>query len=300
MMLKVILIFVITNTLSHLAWGAACCGGSSQLPAVITTDDRSQLSFSYSENLIRVESVDNNGFWCLANKKQKITTYKIDTAYVFDNDIQTGLSLPITQRDINEQKHFGLADIQFFLGYEYLPEREYNPYKPKGFAVLGIIIPTGKSKYNSEFGGADSRGQDLWGVSLTNVFVKSFVVIDLIQSTELHHYVNQRIETSFGSAQVRHAVGGQVSVGAGYNTTKSRYGVNATWFYEGPIKVDNAQFVDSGYIERYTTLGLGYSYMLSDLAGITLSYANQMWFGRPINTSLGEVVSLQFSYKMQR
>lgn len=300
-----ILIGLITFMASNKSYAAACCGGSSQVPTLITTDDRSQIISTFSQAEIVVDNVDGDGFWYKSKNNQKINTFKIDYTYVWDNDLQAGLSIPVVNRSYMGETSSGLADMQTTVGYEFLPEREYNIWKPKGFVYSALILPTGKSKYESEIGGLDSRGRGLWGVSVGLVFVKVFKNFDFVQSSEVHHYLNSTKSKNNGATvDISHSLGAVLQAGMGYNWDKSRIGFGLTHSYEGPFKTHyktiQTESYHDGAIENVTSLNLGYSYMMTDLSGVTVSYSNQTWLGTPRNTSLSSTVSVQLNKRWLR
>jgi len=296
------ILFLSILCFQSIAYSAACCGGGSTVPSLVTTDDRAQLSTSFSYSQIKIDSVDGAGIWFKNADHQMTKTLKFDYAYVLDSDIQFGCSIPLVQKQFQDQTYSGLADVQAAIGYEYLPEREYNLFKPKAFVYGGLIFPTGFSKYKSMNGGVDARGQGLWGISLGHVAVKNYLQFDLMSLIDLHHYFNQDLKLANNeSLKIRqNGLGGQINFAAGYNTLKSRWGFSAAWFYEDRITNQQQNIQDTGYIEKYGQISLSYSYMLTELAGVTFNYSDQTIIGTPESTSLGQTLSVQLNQRWTR
>jgi len=296
-----VIFFIFLNTVSSLSLAAACCGGGSALPSLITTDDRSQFASSLSFGEVVVDSVNGAGYWFRNAHHQQVQTLKFDYAYVLDNDVQFGVTIPFVNKKFSDQSYSGLSDIQMSVGYEYLPELEYNLFKPKGFVYSGLIFPTGQSQYTSQHSGLDSRGKQLWGITLGHVMSKTILNYDLIQIIDLHHYFDQSIVSPIAdNVKVHHGLGGQLNIGAGYNWSKERLGLQIGWIYEDRIAVKNQSIDDSGFIEKYGQVVINYSHMLTDLTGVSVSYSDQTLLGSPENTSLSKTMSVQYTQRWTR
>lgn len=281
---------------------ASCCGGGSALPSLVTTDDRSQFATAFSISQIAIDNVDGSGVWHKNENHQTTQTLKFDYAYVLDSDMQFGFTVPIVTKGFQDKTYSGLGDVQAHIGYEYLPELDYNIYKPKGFVYSGLIFPTGFSKFRSFQGGVDSRGQELWGLTFGHVLVKNYMQFDVMNVVDVHHYFDQNLKKVNGeNIKIRHSgVGGQMAISGGYNTDKARLGLSMAWIYESPISIESQLDHDQGYIEKYGQVSLAYSYMLSELQGFTVSYSDQTLVGSPLNTSLGRSISVQLNQRWTR
>lgn len=301
-MIKFFLAIILGFSLTpHSVWAAACCGGGSALPSLITTDDRSQFSSTLSLGEVVVDNVNGAGYWFRNAEHQKTQILKFDYAYVLDSDIQLGVTIPIVSKKFADQSYSGLSDVQMNIAYEYLPELEYNLLKPKAFVYSGIIFPTGQSRYTSQHAGLDSRGQQLWGVTLGHVLAKTIFNFDVIQVIDFHHYFDQSLTgTDSESVRVHHGVGGQFNLGAGYNWLRQRLGMQLGWVYEDRISVKNQSINDDGFIEKYGQMTISYSYMLTGVTGFSLSYSDQTLLKSPENTSLSKTVSLQYTQRWTR
>lgn len=130
----------------QISWGAACCGGAFASPSIIAGDEKAQLTTSYSFMEVVVDSVDSRGYWHKWDDHQRVQTFKIEGAHLISDRWQIGFTLPVIERSRLDQSYSGLGDISTSLAYEYLPDWNYNPIRPKGIGFLQVTLPTGKSR----------------------------------------------------------------------------------------------------------------------------------------------------------
>ena len=282
------------------AHAAACCGGGSASPSTITSDDLAQVSASFSLSEIVVDNVDSSGFWRRSDVHQTIKTYKLQGARLLSDRWQAGLVFPVMSRERLGEQHSGVGDIAGTLGYEFLPDWNYNPIRPKGIGFLQITLPGGISRYESSIGGLDSTGNGFLAFSLGSVFTKTWNAIDAVLLIEAHRSFSKNVQTSIGQVELDPDFGGDISIGAGYNLGDLRMGGMITWSVEDAVKIVSANASSDGSVERYATANLSLSYLFSEQWAGTLTYTDQTWFGDPINTSLGRGGAIQVQRKWTR
>lgn len=288
-----LLIFSIVLPVQTLA--AACCGGGFSAPAIIAGDNESQLSSSLSMTEIAIDNVDSEGVWRQSEKHQNIQTLKIEAAHVFWDRYQAGLSVPMIKRNRDGESFSGLGDISGTFGYEYLPDWNYNPYRPKGIGFIQLIVPTGKAKAESENGGLDSRGNGFWAIGIGTLLTKTWTRFDSFLSLEAHHSKEKVVSNSQLEGRLEPGYGGNFALGLGYNLKDFRLGSGVTWTYEDPIKISTKSGAGSdGLLERYATTSLSLSYLQDEEWSGTITYTDQTLVGSPVNTSLGRGINLQF------
>lgn len=285
--------------LARTAWGAACCGGGFAAPSVISGDDRAQFSASYSSTNVVIDNVDPSGFWRRWDEHQQIRTMRIEGAHLISDRWQMGGALPFVSRSKQSQSYSGLGDLSATLAYEYLPDWDYNPVRPKGICFLQITAPTGKSKFESDVGGLDSRGNGLWAVGFGTLLTKAIGGWDAFANMEIHRSLEKTISSSQVNGTLKPGFGGNVGVGGGYNTASWRFGGSITWTYEDPIALRGSTNIE-GSLERYATAVAAVSFLASDEWVGTLSYADQTLFGSPTNTSLGRTIAFQLQRRWGR
>lgn len=266
---------------------AACCGGGFATPSLISGDQKSQFTASYSLVEVSVDSVDSRGIWSKWDEHQKVQTLKLDAAYLLSDRLQMGVSIPVIQRSRMQDHYTGLGDVSVSLGYEWLTDWDYNPYRPKGILFMQVIAPTGKSKVDSEVGGLDSRGNGFWALGAGTLFTKTFYLWDAFVTTEVHRSWSKTISNKMFEGVARPGMGGSFGLGLGYSIQSWRLGGSLTWMYEDGIEMRGSTVTTDGPLERFATALMSLSYMASDDWAYTLSYSDQTLFGSPINTSLG-------------
>lgn len=283
------------------AWSAACCGGGFAAPAIISGDDRAQVTTSYAMTEVTVDSVDSQGIWHKWDTHQRVQTFRVDMAHIFKDRWQVGFSLPVIQRTRLEQNYAGLGDTSVSLGYEYLTDWNYNPFKPKGIGFIQITLPTGKSKADSEVGGLDSRGNGMWALGVGTLLTKNWISFDAFTSVEIHRSFERELSSQNLNGKITPGYGGNLGLGAGYNFKSCRLGSSITWTYEDAHQtMFSSGSANKGSVERFATASFSLSYMASDEWSGTLAYTDQTLFGAPVNTSLGQGVNLQLQRRWGR
>lgn len=288
--------FVFTPSLS---WAAACCGGGVAAPAIIAGDDKAQLTTSYSFTEVAIDNVDSRGIWRKWDEHQMMQTFRIEGAHLISDRWQAGFALPLVQRSRMNQNFSGLGDISTTIGYEYLPDWDYNLIRPKGIGYIQLTLPTGKSRAESEVGGLDSRGNGFWALGLGTLLTKAIGKYDLFSSLEIHHSFSKSVSNSQIQGRLVPGFGGNLGLGGGYSLQSIRIGGSLTWTYEDPIDVQG-NTSSKGLPERHATALLSANYLASDEWTGTLSYSDQTLFGSPVNTSLGKSAVLMIQRRWGR
>lgn len=286
---------------SKISDAAACCGGGFASPSLISSDDKAQLTTSVTTTQVVIDNVDSAGFWRSGDAHQTVNTLKIEAAHIFWDRWQAGFSLPITQRQFLDQRYTGISDTALQTGYEYLPDWNYNVYRPKGIGFLTLVIPSGKSKVESEVGGLDSRGNGFWALGLGTLLTKTWAEWDAFLNLELHQALKKKLNNQTYSGELRPGRGGQFGIGAGFNTADYRFGTSVSWTYEDAIKLKSSteEKTIQG-VEKYATATLSFSRLFSEELSASISLTDQTLFGEPLNTSLGRGVSVQLQRKWGR
>jgi hypothetical protein len=284
------------------SFGAACCGGGFAAPSIIAGDDKAQLTSSYSTTEVIVDNVDSQGIWRKSDIHQKVQTFRIEGAHIFEDRWQAGFAMPIIQRSRQSENYSGLGDVALSLGYEYLPDWNYSPYRPKGIGFLQLTLPTGKSKADSDVGGLDSRGNGFWAIGVGTLLTKALGRWDVFSSLEIHRSFEKDVNNSNFDGTLKPGYGGNLGAGFGYNLKDYRLGSGITWTYEDPVNSTSNVLgsTQNGAVERYATAVASVSYLASDEWSGTMSYSDQTLFGSPVNTSLGRGIALQVQRRWGR
>lgn len=280
---------------------AACCGGGFAVPSLITGDDKALITTTYINSKIDTD-VFSNGVWQKRSDSDVTQTYKIEGAHIFKDVFQYGFSLPLQTRERSGGlggDSTGLGDAALQLGYEYLPDWDYHPWRPKGVGFLTLTLPTGKSIYESDDAlGLDSRGRGFWALGIGSALVKSWTRWDLNSTFEIHRSFEKQVNTAQLDGKIKPGTGGSLALGAGYNFKNLRLGSSIAWTYEDAIRMENENSLGSA--QRAATGTLLASYLFLDNWAGTVSYADQTWFGSPTNTSLAKNFSLSIQKRWPR
>jgi len=266
-------------------WASACCGGAFSIPAIITGDDAGQLSTSFSQSKIQAD-VTANGVWLPRDASDVSQILKIDGAHIIGDRFQAGFSIPVqtrTREGAMGGTSSGFGDIALQGAYEYLPDWDYNPYRPKGVGFLTLTLPTGKTLEESlpEDGGLSARGRGYWAVGAGTVLTKSFQAWDFNSTFEVHHSFARTV----GEKTYTPGYGGSFSAGAGWNTATWRLGGAVAWNQEEGVKVSGETQASA---QRYATGTLLASYLMPDSWTAIVSYSDQTLFGNPTTTTLSK------------
>jgi hypothetical protein len=282
--------------------GAPCCGSGFTIPSIITSDDKAQLSLNYTYSFIHAD-VLSNGDWRLREEKDLTEIFKIEGAHIFKDRFQWGISAPYqkrTREGVQSGTSEGLGDTSLQLGYEYLPDWDYNPLRPKGIGYLSLIVPTGKSIFESSDGsGLDARGRGFWALGTGTILTKTWGPWDANFNLEAHYSFPKKVSHNKTSGTVEPGLGGSSSLGGGYNWTSIRLGALMNGFYESPTDVTGST-PSEGDIKRYVSSSLILSYLLKPTESVVLSYNDQTLFGSPINTSLSKSVTIFYQKRFPR
>ncbi|MBL7542439.1 MAG: hypothetical protein JNL11_01415 [Bdellovibrionaceae bacterium] len=292
--------FLFTGFVSH-SWSAACCGGGGSVPTIITSDDRAQFAVSYGATQVVIDHVDSQGYWRRWGQHQQTQTLKIEGAHIVADRWQWGVSLPVMTRNYSDMQYSGLGDIASTLSYEYLPDWDYNPYRPRGVGFVQLNLPTGKSRAESEIGGLDSLGSGYWSLGLGTMLVKSWRDWDAFTMLEWHQSFEKNINRVSLKGVARPGAGHNIGVGAGYNWSIYRAGINLNYVQEAAVRLyaPESESELQG-MERWASLSASFGYMYSEEWAWSLIYTDQTLIGDPVNTSLGQGITLQLQKRWPR
>jgi hypothetical protein len=274
---------------SEVAQAAACCGGTVAAPNIIGGDDRTQIAFSLSRAKIAAD-VNEDGIWRERQASELSDSLRIEGAHVLSDRLQLGGAVPVIARTRDFARSSGLGDVSVDLAYEYLPEWEYNPYRPKGIGYFQLTIPTGKSVYE-DTSGIDARGRGFWAIGLGTLLTKTLGNWDGAVSFDLHRSFNKTVHTPLLDGTIKPGFGGGMSIGLGYNWARWRAGGTLAWTYEDPIQIESAA-TSTGSLQRLVTATISLSYLYNDEWSMTASVSDQTLFGSPLNTSLNRSAML--------
>jgi hypothetical protein len=281
------------------AFGAACCGGGFAAPAIVMGDDEAQLAASYSFSQV-VEDVGADAFWAKRQARESNLAFKVDVAHIFWDRWQAGASAPIISRARAGASSTGLGDVSGTLGYEYLPDWDYNPWRPKGIGYLQLTAPSGRPVQEA---GApyqiDARGRGFWAIGAGTLLNKIVGKWDVYSQLDFHRSFSRRYDSSQFKGVLQPGFGGSLGFGGGFSPADFRFGGGLSWTYEDPI--DTKGTTDAkGAPQRFATATLSASYQFQTDWSAALTYGDQTLLGHPLNTSLSRFMILMLQKRWER
>jgi hypothetical protein len=280
--------------LSFEAFGASCCGGGVIMPLLITGDYRAQFNFTASNSAITYSANEEGYFKERDGSNQEvINTFTFRGAYQVSDYLQIGLALPIQNNHretiLSEESDTGLGDIRFQMAFEFLPERGFSIWKPRGFIFLNQIFPTSRSTYDSISPlRTDSHGGGFFKTSIGIGLIKNIKTFDFQLLGEIH----QGFERSFENISVDPAGGHSFSFGMGFSPGQEnlRFGSALLYSYEGAAKI-NGRINTKAQSKYYWELGLNVNYLIGSYS-IMAFYSDQTFLGKAKNTTLSKTLGI--------
>ncbi len=289
------------------AKAAACCGGTSAAPGLLTGDDTHQLTFSAATSSV-IGDVPDQG-WAVyrsSSTSEVMQTFRIDGAMLVSESWQIGLAVPLIRKEFTSVRgsdsQASLGDLSLTLAHETWPEFGYSAWKPRGFTFLSVNAPMAASIYETTRPGAvDAIGSGFWRISGGALFLKSWNSWDLSFLGETHYSFTRNFPGYFGSDRL------WVSPGWGMSAA-----LGAGWSFAGaPVRV-GARFqpiLNQGRSTRYDgetdtptpsqlvwNSGLDVTWLASPEWSAVAAYTDQTWLGPAKNTTL----SRAFAFNLQR
>lgn len=269
------------------------------MPSLVIGDEKAQVTAAYGYTRIS-DDVGADSLWRRREANEWGETLKLEGVHIFRDRWQGGLSVPMVRRSRAEESSTGVGDISATLGYEWLPDWDYNPWRPRGVGFLRLTSPTGRSIHESEaMYQLDSRGRGFWAIGGGTVLSKAFGRWDGYSSIEVHRSFAKSYSSSQSSGRLLPGWGGELGLGAGYNLVNLRFGVGLSWTYEDAIHAQGGT-ASFGVAQRYATGTLSASYLFPREFAAIMTYADQRLFGSPLNTTLGQSVTIALQKRWLR
>lgn len=285
-------------------FAASCCGGSLSAPALILGDEQRTLTTTLAQKQI-MEDVGTDGVWTKNQNHELAQNLKIDFVSLISDRWQAGVSVPVVKKsksfNAEENSKTGLGDVVLTAGYEAWPEWEYSEWKPRGYLFTTLTAPTGKSLYETQGNTIDVRGRGFWALGFGGAFTKRWSRVDALAQLEAHQSFAKSVTDPGGAGNLRLQPGLGYSwlLGAGYSVQQFRFGAELMGRFEQATRVSGAQN-SPGSAERDVTASAIINYLFSDNFAARLSFSEQRLFGSPLNTSLGQIVSLSIQNRWAR
>lgn len=278
---------------------ASCCGGGFAIPSVIVGDEKASLTAEISAATVRTE-VAPDGSWHDRKNPESINTLRLQGAHIVLDRFQFGGSLPIVRRMRYDGEATGVGDTALSFGYEYLPDWDYNPYRPKGVGFLSLTLPTGRSNADAtDRYFLDVRGRGFWALGLGTILSKTHRAFDGSFTVEAHRSFAKRVENSTMRGELQPGWGSSLGLGLGYNRHLWRFGASLSHLYEDPVRTTGS-VESAGSAMQVTAIGFNVSRSIADGWSASLAYADQGLIGQPLGTGLARTVTLALQRRYAR
>lgn len=276
------------------ALGASCCGTSAVAPAIISGDDRAQITTSLSFASVIGDAPDEGlAVFRGSSNLERATTLKLDGAYLLSDRWQVGATVPFAYRSrqtpgLNDYAS-GVGDIGLTAAYEALPELVYSPWKPRAFVFSTLTLPTGTSAYQSTSSLAvDALGRGFYSLALGGLALKSFGKWDVNVLGELH----RSLPKTFSTVRAIPGWGASLGIGGGYNVGAFRFGLSLTPSYEEGIVSEGAAGRTKASYQLVWSTAAQLSYLPSLDWSVSATYVDQTLVGPAVNVALNRTVGL--------
>jgi hypothetical protein len=307
-MIKRFFLFVLlSNAVSIELFSAPWCGGTANVPALISGDNQSQFTATFTSGSVVAEAPVGGGIkYRKENDNETIQSLRFDGAFLLSDRAQVGITLPVIRRARSRGEYFaestGLGDVAINLGYEVLPEWSYSPWQPRGVIFVSGTIPTGGSLYDSKaLYKVDSRGRGLWGVSTGALLTKVLGNWDFSFLAEGHRGFSREIKNDLGVLQLNPGWGASGLLSAGLSPAGGniRLGLSVSPSFEEPIATEG---IISGKGESVAlwTSAAQVSYLPNNTMSMSLIYSDQTFIRASQNSSLNRSISFLFQKRLER
>jgi hypothetical protein len=293
---------------SRLAFAAACCGGASAAPTLLTGDDRAQLSASLSlAQVIGDTSPAGISVFRADGDHERTETLRLDGALLLTDRWQAGASLPLVRRThatslLPGESASGLGDVSLSGAYEILPEWEYSAWRPRGFAFAQLVLPTGPANYDQTL--VETRGRGFYSLGAGVMLIKSWGGWDSSLMVEAHRELARTFaDAAIGEQEVRPGWSGSVALGAGYSPARLplRIGVALS-----PVYVSKMDILVDGLPDKPTAPQLVWNtsaqlaWMATRSSSLSAAYTDQTLMGPARNVALSRTIALLYQQRWER
>jgi hypothetical protein len=298
---------VFFGVISVRAFGAPCCGGTANVPSLISGDDRMQVSTTLSSSNVVAEAPVGGGIRFRSDSDTEIAqTLRIDAALLLSDRIQSGITIPVIRRNrmrgSTEAGATGLGDIALSLGYEVLPDWSYSVWRPKGIIFLSANLPTGGSIYDStQLYRIDSRGKGFFSLSAGALLLKSWGNWDVSLLAEGHRSFSRSISNEMGVLTLTPGWGASGTLSVGYSPFSGavRIGIGLSPSIEEPVTTEGL-VVGEGEKQALWAASAQLSYMASDDLSMSLTYSDQTIIRASENAALNRTFAFLVQKRFER
>ncbi|MEZ4752392.1 MAG: hypothetical protein R3B54_17695 [Bdellovibrionota bacterium] len=285
--------------------GAACCGGASNIPTLLSGDDRFQLSATVSSGSVVAEATTQGKVLYRAYSDEEYRqSVQLDGAVLLSDRLQLGWSLPVLRRGRSRagvsEASAGLGDVAANVAFELLPQWEYSPWKPKVFVFASLTLPTGGSTYDSTtLYRVDARGRGFVTPAVGFAALQTWGNFDALLSVEAHHSFARDYSNAAGTFHLNPGWGASGSLGAGWSPGNLRLGLSVSPQWEQGVLTTGAVNARSSSQQSWTA-SAQLSYMIETTLSASLIYSDQTWLGGAQNSALNRSLFVRIQKRWER
>ncbi|NBT57714.1 hypothetical protein EBT16_02905 [bacterium] len=302
-----LLFFALLFHLQNFSPAAPCCGGTANIPSLISGDDSSQFTATFSSGRTVAEApVDGGVKYRKDNDRESSQTLRLDGAMLLSDRTQASISLPFIRksrsRGNTSSDSMGLGDVGLNLGYEALPEWSYNSWQPRALCFVSATLPTGRSLYDAkELYNVDSRGRGFWTLSSGVLFLKMLGNWDFSLLLEGHRSFSREIENDLGILKLIPGWGGSglLALGVSPGAGDLRLGLSLSPSFEQATQTEGV-FSGKGESTKLWTAAAQISYLVDRAHSLSLVYSDQLAIQVSKNVPLNRTLALLFQTRWER
>ena len=290
------------------ALAAPCCSANAAAPALISGDDRAQVSLiAGNTSIIGDAPAEGIAVWRSSDNDERTQTLSLDGAFLVGDRWQLGVGTSFVRHSL---AHLGdattaLGDIRLDGAYELVPEWSYSTWTPKAYVFAQLILPTGKSIYEADLpGGVDAAGRGFYTLAVGTLLLKRWSDIDAYVLPEIH-YSAARVFSDPSTGEpftVSPGWGGSFALGVGYSPGGGnlRLGARVQPMYGGPKRVASTVGENMTAYQLSWDTALEAGYLVADNWSVSASYTDQTLLGPAVNTALGRSLSVSVQHRWPR
>jgi hypothetical protein len=266
---------------------------------IITSDNQKEISLGYSHRT-DIGQTNSDGKSTFNNSQiiDEKNSLNIGTSFLIKDQWQFGIKTSLVEKTVQKsgikETNKGFSDIDIQGSFEYLPEFNYHPYKPRGFVYFKTTVPTSQSIYDSESKIlSDVRGSGLYSVSMGNFLIKKFDLITLKFGTEFSYVFGK----NFNSYKLKDFQKFTVPLGIAYAISNSDFsiGLTDTFSYTFP-KTTIGNISSKSSKEYFWDINTFLNYSKNRDSIWSLSYSDSTLVGKSINSPLYRTVGLTYTF----
>lgn len=282
---------------------SSCCGGGSSSSMIITSDNQKEFSFGIAHRSDIGQT--NNSAQSTFNNDQIVDqkqTLSLSAGFLLKDYWQLALKTGIAKKTVHKsglkETNQGLTEVEAQGTYEYLPEYNYHPYKPRGFIFVKVSIPTSKSIYDSESRIlSDVRGSGLYSLTLGNFLFKKTNDFTFKLGLDLTHTFGG----NFKSIQLKNYQKFSIPLGISYVVPNSDFSVGATETFNYTLPKTTVALSSNGQNskssqEYYWDLNFFVNYSKERDSIWSISYSDSSIIGKSVNSPLYRSIALNYTF----